>query len=164
LKEQAMSASAVEGSSRDTGRAVVVVGADGSEASNDALKWAADYVALVDAELRVVSAWEWPVSLGVALQLPEDYSPLDDAKLNVAQTIAKVLGATPAVAITTEIVEGPPAAVLIEASAHAALLVVGSRGHGGFAGLLLGSTSENCARHAVCPVVIVRHHKTGDAR
>jgi nucleotide-binding universal stress UspA family protein len=162
LREQSMSESAVASVSTNDVRPVIVVGVDGSDASKDALRWAADYTALVAGQLRAMSAWEWPVTLGVALPLPEDYSPLDDANENLAQTVREVLGSSPAVAVTTEIVEGPPAAALVAASQTAALLVVGSRGHGGFTGLLLGSTSENCVRHAACPVVVVRHQKTGE--
>ena len=60
------------------------------------------------------------------------------------------------VEIERRVVEGAPGAVLVEESRGADLLVVGSRGHGGFAGLLLGSVSQQCAHHAECPVVIVR--------
>jgi len=163
-----MSASPVTSSATttgtDAGHPVIVVGVDGSAASQDALRWAADYTALVHGELRALGAWEWPVSLGVALPFPEDYSPLDDAKTNLAQTVSEVLGESPAISIITEIAEGPPSAALVEASKSAALLVVGTRGHGGFTELLLGSTSEHCVRYAACPVVVVRHQKTGESR
>ena len=64
--------------------------------------------------------------------------------------------------IERRVVEGAPATVLVDESRQADLLVVGSRGHGGFAGLLLGSVSQQCAHHAACPVVIV--HATAKAR
>jgi nucleotide-binding universal stress UspA family protein len=142
------------------GRPRIVVGVDGSGASNDALKWAADYAALVGGELLALSVWQWPVSLGMALALPEGYSPRADANSVLADAIKATLGASPAVPVVSEVVEGSAAAALVEASGKAALLVVGSRGHGGFVGLMLGSTSEHCARHAVCPVVVVRHQST----
>ena len=138
----------------------IVVGVDGSAASNDALKWAAEYAALVGGELLALSVWEWPVSLGIALALPEGYSPRADSNSVLANAIKDTLGESPAVPIVSEVAEGSAAALLVEASEKATLLVVGSRGHGGFAGLMLGSTSEHCARHAVCPVVVVRHQST----
>jgi nucleotide-binding universal stress UspA family protein len=150
--------------SEESTAATIVVGVDGSEASQDALKWAANYAELTGGQLRAVSAWQWPITLGVALPLPDDYSPLDDAKAAVEQAISDALGASPAVAIVTDIVEGAAAPALVEQATHAALLVVGSRGHGGFAGLLMGSTSEYCAHHAACPVVIVRHHGANHAK
>ena len=152
---------AAAGNTREAGRPFVVVGVDGSAASKDALRWAADYAALVGGELRAVTAWQWPVSMGMAMPLPEDYNPLDDARAALDKTISEVLGDAPAVAVTVHVVEGAPTLALIDASDGAALLVVGSRGHGGFTGLLLGSTSEHCARHAPCPVVVVRHQQSG---
>jgi nucleotide-binding universal stress UspA family protein len=137
----------------------IVVGVDGSDASKDALIWAADYARLVGGELLAVSVWEWPVSLGMALALPEGYSPRADADLVLAEAITDALGEAPDVPIISEVVEGSPAGVLVSAAEKAALLVVGSRGHGGFAELMIGSTSEHCARHAGCPVVVVRHQK-----
>jgi nucleotide-binding universal stress UspA family protein len=137
----------------------IVVGVDGSDPSKDALVWAADYARLVGGELLAVSVWEWPASLGMALALPEGYSPRADANVVLADAISDALGESPDVPIVSEVVEGFAAGVLVAASEKAALLVVGSRGHGGFAELMLGSTSENCARQASCPVVIVRHQK-----
>ncbi len=141
----------------------VVVGVDGSAASKDALRWAADYAALIGGDLQAVAAWQWPVSLGMAMPIPEDYSPLDDARAALEKTISEVLGDPPAVPVTVDIVEGAATLALVKESDGAAVLVVGSRGHGGFSGLLLGSTSEHCARHAPCPVVVVRHQKSADS-
>jgi nucleotide-binding universal stress UspA family protein len=152
-----MSSSAAGSSQHEGGRPVVVVGVDGSAASKDALRWAADYAALFGGEVRAVTAWQWPVSMGMAMPLPEDYNPLDDARAALEKTLAEVLGDSPSIPVTTQVIEGAPAVALVSESHGAALLVVGSRGHGGFAGLLLGSTSEHCARHASCPVVVVRH-------
>ena len=156
-----MSSTAAGSSTREGGRPVVVVGVDGSEASKDALRWAADYAALVQVELRAVAAWQWPVSLGMAMPVPEDYNPLEDARLALENTVSEVLGDSPSVPVTIDVVEGAPTLALVKESDGAAVLVVGSRGHGGFAGLLLGSTSEHCARHAPCPVVVVRHQEAG---
>jgi nucleotide-binding universal stress UspA family protein len=74
----------------------------------------------------------------------------------VHEAVAPVAEAFPAVAIRTRVVEGNPALALVEASRHAGLLVVGSRGHAEFSGLLLGSVSQHCAAHAACPVLIYR--------
>ncbi len=136
----------------------VVVGVDGSDASRDALRWAADYAAMKGLPLKVIIAWHWPTGFGFPIaSLPEDYIPADDAAKILQDTISDVLSGESPVPITTEVVEGPPAPALVEASKGASLLAVGSRGHGGFAGLLLGSVSEHCAAHASCPVLIQRH-------
>ncbi len=139
------------------GASKIVVGVDGSAASKDALRWAADYAQHVGGSLVVLAAWQWPVSMGMMMPLPDGYSPLDDAQTLLDKAISEVLGDAPEVPVTTEVAEGSPAYALVDASKGARLLVVGSRGHGGFAGLLLGSTSEHCVRHAGCPVVVVRH-------
>jgi nucleotide-binding universal stress UspA family protein len=72
------------------------------------------------------------------------------------ETVAEVVGEGSDVAIEEVTTEGPAAEVLVDAAEGADLLVVGSRGHGGFAGVMLGSVSQQCAQHASCPVVIVR--------
>jgi nucleotide-binding universal stress UspA family protein len=138
----------------------VLVGVDGSPASKDALSWAADYARLTGTPLKAVSAWHWPVSLVGALPMPEGFDPMGDAHTALEAILAEVLGADPGFPVTTQVVGGPASAVLIEESRNASLLVVGSRGHGGFSGLLLGSVSEHCARYAACPVVVVRHPRS----
>ncbi len=140
---------------------VILVGVDGSAASKDALLWAADYAVLSGGRVHAVAAWEWPISLGVAVPLPDDYDPLKDSKTALEKTVAEVLGDSPSVPVSSTIVEGSPGYALVAAAANADLLVVGSRGHGGFAELLLGSVSEHCARYAPCPVTVVRHLPKG---
>jgi nucleotide-binding universal stress UspA family protein len=88
--------------------------------------------------------------------LPADMDFAADAKQLLEESVGAVLGAHPEIAATTEVVEGHPALVLVDASKTAALLVVGSRGHGEFTGMLLGSVSEFLSTHAHCPVVIIR--------
>ncbi|GAB3971579.1 universal stress protein [Actinoallomurus acanthiterrae] len=135
---------------------VIVVGVDGSEPSKDALRWAARQAQLTGAELRVVRAWRQPVSYG----FPADYADADfegDAREDLDQILEDVLGGEPRISVTAHVVEGHPAQVLIETADGADLLVVGSRGHGAFAGMLLGSVSAHCAHHATCPVLVVRH-------
>jgi nucleotide-binding universal stress UspA family protein len=147
----------------DPATPAVVVGVDGSPASEDALRWAADYARLTNSPLLAVSAWHWPVTMVVALPVPEGFDPVSEAQTSLDSILAEVLGKDPGVAVTTQVVGGPAAQVLIEASRGARLLVVGSRGHGGFSGLLLGSVSEHCARYATCPVLVMRHHGAHEA-
>ena len=88
---------------------VVVVGVDGSQASNDALVWGANYATLIGGRLRAVAVWEWPASMGMAMPLPDNYSPLDDADAALRKTVNDVLGDSPAIPVYTEVMEGSPA-------------------------------------------------------
>jgi len=101
-------------------------------------------------------SWEWPTSYGWGLALPSDYDPAVDATTLLDQVLAPVRAAHPGIEIEGEVVEGHPAPVLVNESADADLLVVGSRGHGEFVGMLIGSVSEHCVSNAHCPVVVVR--------
>jgi nucleotide-binding universal stress UspA family protein len=78
----------------------------------------------------------------------------------VANAVVDVAGAHPSVPVRGRALQGNPAAVLIRAARDAELLVVGSRGHGGFVGALLGSVGQHCVHHASCPVVIIRGPET----
>ncbi|HVB06752.1 MAG TPA: universal stress protein [Acidimicrobiales bacterium] len=132
----------------------VVVGVDGSEPSRAALRWGAEEARLRGLPLEAVITWEFPNTDGW------DYPDLDldlgeDAKKMIDETITSVLGETPDAPVTATVIHGHAALVLVERSEEAALVVVGSRGHGGFAGLLLGSVSEHLAAHARCPVAII---------
>ena len=134
---------------------LIVVGVDGSEASNNALRWAARQAELTDAELQVIIAWRPPTTYGV----PADYSEVDfegEARKTVDAAVGKVLGAQPAVPVLTRVIAGHAAPALMDAAREADLLVVGSHGHGTFTGMLLGSTSQHCVHHSPCPVVVVR--------
>jgi nucleotide-binding universal stress UspA family protein len=132
----------------------IVVGIDGSEGSVLALRWAAFYGALQDARLEVVMAWEWPPTFGWAAIAP-DWRPADDVKKVLADSAQAAFGDHPPAGIQFDVREGGAAKVLLEACKGAIMLVVGSRGHGGFTGLLLGSVSANVAEHAPCPVLII---------
>lgn len=138
----------------------IVVGVDTSESSKDALLWAAQQAQLTGASLRVVMAWEIP-TMAFWAPLPEGLDLSKDARDALEETIREALGPDPKVPITTVVAEGHPAPVLLEQSRDAELLVVGSRGHGEFTGMLLGSVSEHCVAHAPCPVVVVRHRPAG---
>ncbi len=136
----------------------IVVGVDGSESSKDALRWAAHQAELTGDSLEAVITWEiTPNSYGVALPLPSDYDPAAIAKQTLGETIVDVLGESGGGHVLARVVEGSPARSLLDISKGADLLVLGSRGHGPFVGMLLGSVSEYCAAHATCPVVVVRH-------
>ncbi len=138
----------------------IVVGVDGSAEAKEALRWALEEAQLRGASLRVVHAWQLPVAAyGAGLAAAYHGELLEalrrDAEKLVDQLLAEA-GPPKGVEVEKAAVEGPAAQTLVEAAKDADLLVVGSRGHGGFAGLLLGSVSQQCAHHASCPVVIVR--------
>lgn len=140
--------------------AYVVAGVDGSEESRQALRWAFRYAQMSDAPVEAVIAWEIPSGYG----WPAIYDDVDfekQARETLEEAIREVLGEN-AAAVTRRVERGHPADVLIAASEHAQLLVVGSRGHGAFAGMLMGSVSRHCVQHAHCPVVVIRGHG-GDA-
>ena len=139
--------------------AVIVVGVDGSKESKEALRWAIEEAQVRQATLRAVHAWTYPVIFGGAYVPPQvvDANRLSgEAQDALDAFIAEVAEDNPHADIERVVAEGPAGQVLIEAAKEADLLVVGSRGHGGFAGLLLGSVSQQCAHHASCAVVIVR--------
>jgi nucleotide-binding universal stress UspA family protein len=100
--------------------------------------------------------WEWPTNYGWAPPLPADYTPGTDARRVLDEAVEKVRSTHPDVDVRATVIEGHPAPALIEASWGADLLVLGSRGHGEFVGMLLGSVSEHCVTHAHCPVLVVR--------
>ena len=135
----------------------VVVGVDDSPGGRAALAFAAQEAALRRAELHVICAWSMPGGHFEHAKVP---GPLRDACCEEAQTVLRrladeMLGPDPGVPVVLAVGEPPPARALIEASEQADLVVVGSRGRGGFAGLLLGSVSAQVAHHAHCPVTVV---------
>lgn len=145
----------------------VVVGIDGSEHSKQALQWALGEARLREASLRVVYAWMLPVyATGYGFApgaLIDPVAMSDAANGQLDKLVAEVVGDAKDVPVERKAVEGMAAQVLVEEAEGADLLVVGSRGHGGFAALLLGSVSQQCAHHAPCPVVIVRAAQPAEA-
>ena len=137
----------------------IVVGVDGSPNSRTALTWAAAEAAEHNADLVVVNVWEHtllPPSGSVSVSeryVPDPSQRTADDLLGI---IKEVLGEDPPVLVRPRVKQGNPSEVLIEESADADLLVVGTRGHGGFAGLVLGSVSQHVAAYAKCPVTVVR--------
>ena len=134
----------------------IVVGVDGSDSSKAALEWAAQQARLTGAPLVAIATWDWPTNYGAPVMWPENIDFEADARKSLAQSVDQVLGADHCSEVVQRVIHGHPAPVLEEASREAALVVVGCRGHGEFAGMLLGSVSEFLATHAHCPVVIVR--------
>ena len=142
-------------SATDSGRPRIIVGVDGSASSIAALNWAAHQAELTGARLDAVTAWQWPTKSQFT-RTPPDYDPASDAQKGVDAFIDEVTSAYPSVAIQSKVVGGSPARVLVEESQGADLLVVGSRGHGEFPGMLLGSVSQHCVTSAHCAVVVLR--------
>ncbi len=140
--------------------ATVVVGLDGSDGSLRALRFAAEEARLRGAKLRAVLAWEYPLTLyeGAAWAMADAETMAEFervARERLDRTLTSEQAALEGVEVEREVVQGGPAPSLIDAAADADLLVVGTRGHGGFVGLLLGSVSQHCVHHAPCPVVVV---------
>jgi len=135
-------------------RTRIVVGVDGSEPSKNALRWGAHLAALSDAVIDAVTVWEYPISYGWTYP-PSNWEPKADSEKMLNATVDEVFGPNRPVAIRLLVGEGDVARILMDQCERAMMLVVGSRGHGGFTGLLLGSVSSKCAEHAACPVLVV---------
>lgn len=132
--------------------APIVVGVDGSDSSTGALKLAGELAAALGSRVLAVSIWHYPP--GYSNFGPIGWRPETEARESLQRAVGAVFGPAKPDHVETAVMEGPPARTLIEASRDAAMLVVGSRGHGGFAGLMLGSVSSACAQHAHCPVLV----------
>ncbi len=146
----------------DMASTTVVVGVDGSAGAVEALRQAALEARLREGRLRVVAVWHvpWTVYSAGAPGLDLDTVTEDlkaEAERKLEEALEQVAGDLEGIEIVRQVCEGQAAETLVEQSAGAALLVVGSRGLGGFGGLLLGSVSQQCAHHARCPVMIVHH-------
>lgn len=145
----------------------IVVGVDGSAGSRHALRWAHGQAALTGSEVLAVAAWnystsyEWTVrstnfGLVTVPGQPDRQDAEDSAANALTETIKEALDDLDAsIVVTQKLVEGHPTTVLLAAAEDADLLVVGQRGHGGFAGLRIGSVSRHCVEHATCPVLVV---------
>ena len=141
---------------------VIVVGIDHSAGAKSALRFALEEARLREATVRVVHAWQFEYAGATGFQglFPGPVLEFEDlrrgAEAALEETLKEVAADAYGVTIERRAEQGPPAGVLVDESRTADLLVVGSRGHGGFAQLVLGSVSQQCAQHAFCPVVIVR--------
>ena len=142
----------------------IVVGVEDSAPARAALRWALDEARLRGARVYAVHAWRTPLehwpeayAAAAALSYSELTEPLRQSHAGqLARVVAEETAGVDDVDVEQELVVGTATDVLCERAKRADLLVVGSRGRGGFGGLLLGSVSHQCAQHAPCPVVIVR--------
>lgn len=135
----------------------IVVGVDGSPQSLEALRWALNQAEATGASIEAIHAWQIPVAYGAPVAVMPGESFAASAERALGESVEQVLGERTDIQVTRVAEQGLPAKVLLEHSRGAELLVVGSRGRGGFKGLLLGSVSQHCVSHAHCPVVVIRH-------
>jgi nucleotide-binding universal stress UspA family protein len=139
---------------------LVVVGVDGSSESVAALGWAARYSAATGSRVRAVMTWHYQPAVGTTPAGRAPATVTDEVRQAMQETLANAVteacAALSSDAVETQIAYGHPAQVLIDQSRDADLLVVGSRGHGAFTGMTVGSVSIHCVTHAECPVVVVR--------
>ncbi|MGA5821807.1 universal stress protein [Kitasatospora sp. NPDC094028] len=144
----------------------IVVGVDSSPASEQALRWAIDYARAVHGTVHAVTAWEYPAFYGwggQAVPPAEAFNPEELARRTLDETVTRAADEAPGVHITRNVVPGNAVQALLEAARGAALVVVGSRGLGGFSGVLLGSVSRHLTEHAPCPVTVVRDQPPASA-
>lgn len=138
---------------------VVVVGVDGSDNGDAAIGWALGYARDRDVTVRLVTAWAWEEVVGVpGARFPVETK--EEGEQRAREVLDEALERADdelraAVEIEPVVEFGKPSQVLLDAARDADLLVVGSRGRGGFKGLLLGSVSQQCVSHAPCPTVVV---------
>ncbi|WP_353810218.1 universal stress protein [Agromyces sp. SYSU T00194] len=131
----------------------ILVGVDGSAQSIEALRYAAQLAGALDGPLEAVTTWTFPPVMGA--YVIDGWTPDEDARSLLDDAIDEAFDGAPPEGLVRTVLAGPAAGTLIEESRRARMLVLGSRGHGGFAGLLLGSVSAACAAHAHCPVLIL---------
>lgn len=137
----------------------IIVGVDGSDHSKEALREAARLAQALDAPLEVIACWQDPAlyatSYGYVPELdPEAFQA--DARHMLQETLQEVFGETRPARLSTRLLRGRAAELLVEESRNARMLVVGARGVGGVLGMILGSVSSALVSHAHCPVLVVR--------
>lgn len=145
--------------------APVVVGVDGSPSALEAVRLSAREAASRQRPLRVVHAFIWPllgVPLGPSPAGPPDGGFRQQAERVVAEAVAEAGKVAPEVPVTGVVIDGAPTPVLLQEAREAALVVLGNRGLGGFAGLLIGSSAVQVSAHAACPVIVVRGEQRAD--
>lgn len=137
----------------------IVVGVDGSAPSVLALRWARHLAHPAHDTIDVIGVWQYPLAYNAAgggwAVITPDCDPAEDTHHSVRDALTAAFGDDTPTGLTTTTRQGAPAKVLIEASQGARMVVIGSRGHGGFLGLLLGSVSTTVAAHAHSPVLVI---------
>lgn len=140
----------------------IVVGVDGSAEATVALRVGDSLAQILGAPLTAVLAWQYPNVSYPGYPADVDWSPDADARSLLLALTEEVFGEEASSRVSAMTKLGGAAPVLIDAARDARMLVVGGRGHGGFAGLLLGSVSEAVARHAPCPVLVLHGAEAAD--
>jgi nucleotide-binding universal stress UspA family protein len=145
----------------------IVVGVDSSRGSRTALRWALTQADLTGAAVEAVAVWQDPVAYGPSYGWIPTLNDADRipalAEKALSETVSEALQAVGRpVDVLLTVRQGAAAQVLLASAVGADLLVVGSRGHGAFAGMLLGSVSQHCAQHAPCAVVVVPDEETAE--
>lgn len=144
----------------------LLIGHDGSEFSDSALTWTLELAERLGTHVTVVRAWVLTTAPRPKTWSPGYMPPLVDFEEATVEKltadVAQLVAEHPDVRVSHQAVHGRPASILVEGSERADMLVVGPRGLGGFRGLVLGSVSEQCVRHAKCPVVVV--HDRGEPK
>ncbi len=136
----------------------IIVGIDGSESSVKALKHASRLAAALGAPLEAVTVWQLTHTIYDISRSEPDWTPERDIEKLLSDAADAAFGESRPAGFTMTVLQGNPARTLIRYSADAEMLVLGSRGHGGFTGLLLGSVSNATVAHASCPVLIVHNN------
>jgi nucleotide-binding universal stress UspA family protein len=142
-------------SERVHGQGVIVIGVDGSPSSRRAFDWALRQADATGSRIVAVLAWRAPTGYGTSALVVQGVDWAQEARNALEAIVAPAAAQCPQVPVEQRFLEGHPAEVLLAQAQGADLLVVGSRGHGGFAGALLGSVSNYCVHHATCPVVVI---------
>jgi len=135
----------------------IVVGVDGSQPAREALRWAIDEARRRNATVEAVYAWHQPFAAGYVMEGEIDLGRYEEDAQRVLDEAVDAMTDHADVDVERKLVAGSAAGALVHEAKGATLLVVGSRGRGGFSGLLLGSVSQQAAHHAPCPVVIIPH-------